>query len=55
MLKIYLVNGKTFQYNEGEQPAGAVEVKAVEPPEKTAEVSGKAVKPQNKSRKAAVK
>ncbi len=31
MLKIYEVNGLTFQYEEGEQPEGAVEVK----PEKT--------------------
>lgn len=41
MLKRYLVNGKEFQYEEGEQPSGAVELK----PEK------KAVKAQsNKSR-----
>ncbi len=56
MLKDYLYNGKQFQFNEGEQPAGAVEVKAVEPPEaKKAEPKNKAVKPANKARKAAVK
>ena len=31
MLKIYEVNGLTFQYEEGEQPEGAVEVKAEKP------------------------
>lgn len=46
MLKDYIVNGKQYQYEEGEQPEGAVEVKkAVEP-------SSKAVKPANKARKA---
>lgn len=45
MLKRYLINGKEWQYEEGEQPKGAVEVKAVEP-------SDKAVKPANKARKA---
>ena len=43
MLKEYIINGKQYQYEEGEQPEGAVEVKAVEPPRK-------AVKPANKSR-----
>lgn len=49
MLKIYEYNGKTYQFEEGEQPAGAVEVevkaKAVEPPKK------EAPKPANKVRK----
>lgn len=46
MLKKYMVNGKEYQYEEGEQPVGAVEVKkAVEPSEKT-------VDPKNKARKA---
>ena len=46
MLKQYIVNGKEFQFEEGEQPEGAVELKkAVEP-------SKKAVRPANKSRKA---
>lgn len=45
MLKEYIVNGKQYQYEEGEQPEGAVEVKAVEP-------SNKAVKPANKTHKA---
>lgn len=44
MLKYYIVNGKEWQFEEGEQPQGAVEVKAVEPPKK-------AVKPANKARK----
>ena len=46
MLKQYIINGKQYQYEEGEQPEGAVEIKAVEP-------SNKAVKkPANKTRKA---
>lgn len=49
MLKIYKYKGKTWQFEEGEQPEGFVEVgkkKAVEPPKK-------AVKPAaNKARKA---
>ena len=48
MLKDYIVNGKQYQYEEGEQPEGAVEVKKAEPPVK-------AVKPANKARKAATK
>lgn len=46
MLKIYEIDGKQWQFEEGEQPAGAVEVKekAVDPP-KT-----KAMKPSNKAR-----
>ena len=47
MLKRYIVNGMEFQYEEGEQPAGAVEVK---PEEKAAEPLNKAVKPANKKR-----
>lgn len=50
MLKIYkMPNGHIYQYEEGEQPEGAVEVKAVEPSE------NKAVKPANKARKAVKK
>ena len=46
MLKNYMYNGKQWQFEEGSQPAGAVEVKkAVKP-------SNKAVKPANKARKA---
>lgn len=50
MLKIYrLPNGRTYQYEEGTQPEGAVEVKkAVEPP-------AKAVVPENKAKKTANK
>jgi hypothetical protein len=44
MLKNYIVDGRQYQFEEGTQPEGAVEVKAVEP-------STKAVKPANKSRK----
>jgi len=47
VLKRYIVNGMEFQYDEGEQPAGAVEVK---PEEKAAEPLNKAVKPANKKR-----
>ena len=43
----YYVNGKEFQYEEGEQPAGAVEVK---PEKKSAEPQNKAVKPANKAK-----
>ena len=51
MLKIYEIDGKLWQFEEGEQPAGAVEVKrkAAEPPK------NKAAKPANKTRKAATK
>jgi len=52
MLKEYIINGKTFQYEEGKQPEGAVEYKPKK--EKAAEPSNKAVKPANKS-KAVVK
>lgn len=46
MLKNYEWKGLQWQFKEGEQPEGAVEVKkAVEPSEK-------AVKPANKARKA---
>lgn len=41
MLKIYEVNGFTFQYEEGEQPEGAVEV---------GKAKAKAKKPANKAR-----
>ena len=42
MLKDYIVNGRQYQFEEGTQPEGAVEVKkAVEP-------SNKAVKADNK-------
>lgn len=51
MLKIYrMPNGRTFQFNEGEQPAEAVEVKTKAVPPET-----KAKKPANKARKAATK
>jgi len=43
MLKVYRYNGLTFQFEEGEQPAGAVEVKQAKP-------ETKEVKPTNKAR-----
>ena len=49
MLKNYIVNGKQYQYQEGEQPAGAVEVKTAPA------VQVKEKKPANKARKAATK
>lgn len=48
MLKRYIVNGKEFQFEEGKQPKGAVELKAEQPVDK-------AKKPANKARKAAKK
>ena len=51
MLKIYMVNGLTYQFEEGEQPEGAVEVKQTP----VAEQTEKAKKPANKARKAATK
>lgn len=53
MLKQYIVGGKQFQYEEGEQPEGAVELMPKE--KKAVEPSNKAVKPVNKSRRAAKK
>jgi hypothetical protein len=60
MLKQYIINGKQYQYREGEQPEGAVELKkavkppekAAEPPVKVAEPKNKAVRPANKTRRA---
>ncbi len=49
MLKEYVVNGKQYQYEEGEQPKGAVEVKTKEPER------DKAAKPMNKARRAKTK
>ena len=47
MKKTYLINGRTFRYEEGQQPENAVEVKAQAPTE------NKAVKPvENKAVKA---
>lgn len=49
MLKIYkMPNGHIYQYEEGEAPDCAVEVKKAEPEKKVAE-------PKNKARKAAKK
>lgn len=54
MLKKYLINGREYQYEEGEQPAGAVELrpkKAVEPSNKAVKPANKAVKPASKTRR----
>jgi len=48
-MKVYEVNGKQFQFTDGEQPEGAVEVA----PEKPTETKGRT--PQNKARAAANK
>ena len=47
MLKHYIWRGSEWQFEEGEQPADAVELKPV----KAAEPQNKAVKPANKARK----
>lgn len=53
-MKNYIVNGKQYQFEEGKQPAGAVEVVAKE--EKKAEPSEKMAQPvANKARRAANK
>jgi hypothetical protein len=51
MLKIYEYCGQKYQFEEGEQPAGAVEAKTVTPPEKVAEPEAKAAEPKTKARK----
>lgn len=48
MLKKYSYNGKVFQWEEGMQPKGAVEVSKPQ-------VSTKEAKPKNKARKAKCK
>ena len=56
MLKQYIVNGREYQFEEGEQPKGAVELnRVVKPPVKAEEPMNKAVKPANKARKAVKK
>ncbi len=55
MLKNYLFNGVQFQFEEGEQPKGAVELNTVKPSEKAVKPEDKAVKPSNKSRKVGTK
>lgn len=47
MLKSYLWRGVEWQFEEGEQPEGAVELK---PTKKAAEPQNKAVKPANKAK-----
>ena len=49
MLKDYILNGLQFQFEEGQEPAGAI---PVEPKKKAVEPPKKAVKPANKARKA---
>ncbi|MBQ9004079.1 MAG: hypothetical protein IJ087_19725 [Eggerthellaceae bacterium] len=48
MLKKYEYNGLTYQFEEGQQPVGAVEVKQ-------AKTADKASMPANKAKKAATK
>ena len=48
MLKRYMLDGLTYQFEEGRQPSRAVEVKDEEPKKKQA-------KPANKARKAETK
>lgn len=55
MLKVYVINGKQFQFEEGSQPSGAIELVAGKPSEKAEEPANKAAKPANKARKAATK
>lgn len=58
MLKNYIWNGAQFQFEAGQQPAGAVELapQAVEPPkEQEAAMPVKAARPANKARKVATK
>ena len=50
MLKHYIVNGKEFQYEEGEQPKGAEEMKEGIDPSKEQEAPTKARKTANKAR-----
>lgn len=47
-LKQYRVGALTFQYQEGEQPAGAVEVAKAEPKHKAKPAANKAARAQNK-------
>lgn len=52
MLKQYIINGKGYQFEEGEQPAGAVELKKAEKvPAKAEEPANKAAAPANKARR----
>lgn len=48
MLKQYVINGKQYQYEEGEQPEGAMELKV-----KAEEPKNKARTTKNKTRKKA--
>ena len=53
MLKIYTYNGRRYQFEESEAPAGAVEVIPEKSKAETPE--NRAKKPANKARKAATK
>ena len=48
MMKEYMVGGRQYQFEEGEQPKDAVEVKKAEP-------QSKAVKPVNKAKRTKTK
>ena len=47
MLKYYIIKGKQYQYEEGGQPAGAVEFKKVKPSEEA--VTTKPAETRNRS------
>lgn len=49
MLKLYKYNGFTFQYEEGEQPEGAVEVKSEKAETKARTTQNKARATRNKT------
>lgn len=55
MLKEYLYNGARFQFEEGDQPAGAVELKGKPPEKAAAKPANKAVKPANKAKAVKIK
>lgn len=52
MRKRYIINGKEYLFEEGNQPRGAVEL---QPVTKAAEPLNKVVRPANKSRNKAVR
>lgn len=56
MLKYYIVNGKQYQYEEGEQPEGAVELKPKKEKKPEQEnADDKSAKPSDKSGKVETK
>ena len=55
MLKYYIINGKEYQYEEGQQPIGAIELGAGRKEEVVKKPPSKAVTPKNKARKGRTK